>query len=250
MTDLSGKVALITGAGHGIGRAIALRYASLGADIVINYAHDATEAETARAAVEAYGVRAVTVRADVSVPDDVTRLFRTTVDSFGNLDLVILNAGLEHPGLPVADFTEEEFDRLFAVNTKGAYLTMQAAARHVADQGRIIYVSSSTTVYPMAGYGIHGGSKVAPEYLVQVAARELGPRGITVNGIRATATAGAGLHTDVKSDSPIREFVKDFNPMSRMGTLDDVANVAEFFAGPLSSYVSGQLLLVSGGATA
>ncbi|MEU8817596.1 SDR family oxidoreductase [Actinoplanes sp. NPDC048796] len=245
MTDLSGKVALVTGSARGIGRAVALRYAALGADVVINYAHGAEAAEETRAAATALGVRAEAVRADVSVVDDVRRLFAGR-----RPDIVVVNAGLEHTGLPVADFTEEQFDRMFAVNTKGAFFTMQEAARHVADSGRIIYVSSSTTGYPMPGYALHGGSKVAPEYLVRVLAHEIGHRGVTVNGILPTATEGAGLHTSAGPDAPIRAFLRDFNPTGRMGTADDVADVAEFFAGPLSSFVSGQLLTVSGGAIA
>jgi len=153
-------------------------------------------------------------------------------------------------GLPVVDFTEEQFDRMFAANTKGAFFTMQSAAKHVADNGRIIYISSSTTGYPQAGYALHGGSKTAPQYLVEVLAHEVGARGVTVNAILPTATDGAGLHTDDPDDAPIKTFVLDFNPMRRMGTPDDVADVAEFFAGDLSSFVSGQLLLVSGGALA
>jgi 3-oxoacyl-[acyl-carrier protein] reductase len=139
---------------------------------------------------------------------------------------------------------------MFGVNTKGAFFTMQSAAKHVADNGKIIYVSSSTTGYPNPGYALHGGSKVAAQYLVQVLAREVGQRGVTVNAILPTATEGAGLHTHVEDGAQIKQFIADFNPMSRMGTPDDVADVAEFFASDLSSFVSGQLLLVSGGGLA
>ena len=110
-----------------------------------------------------------------------------------------------------------------------------SAAKYVADNGRIIYVSSSTTGCPMPGYALHGGSKVAPQYLVQVLAHEVGARGIAVNAIVPTATEGAGLHTDVQDDAPIRKFVAGFTPMGRMGTPDDVADAAEFFASELSS---------------
>lgn len=127
---------------------------------------------------------------------------------------------------------------------------MQSAAQHVAENGRIIYVSSSTAGYPMPGYALHGGSKVAPQYLVQVLAHEVGPRGIAVNAIVPTATEGAGLHTNVEQGAPIKKFAAAFTPMARMGTPDDVANVAEFFASELSGFVSGQLLLVSGGGLA
>jgi 3-oxoacyl-[acyl-carrier protein] reductase len=127
---------------------------------------------------------------------------------------------------------------------------MQSAAKYVVDNGRIIYVSSSTTGYPMPGYALHGGRKVAPQYLVQVLAHEVGERGVALNAIVPTATEGAGLHTDVKDGDPIKKLAADFTPMGRMGTQNDVANVAEFFASELSGFVSGQLLLVSGGGLA
>jgi 3-oxoacyl-[acyl-carrier protein] reductase len=176
--------------------------------------------------------------------------FEAAQSAFGKIDIAVANAGLELTGLPVSDFTEEQYDRMFAVNTKGAFFTMQSAAKHVTDNGRIIYVSSSTTGYPMPGYALHGGSKVAPQYLVQVLAHEVGPRGIAVNAIVPTATEGAGLHVDVEDGAPIKKFAAGFIPMGRMGTPDDVANVAEFFASELSGFVSGQLLMVSGGGLA
>jgi len=127
---------------------------------------------------------------------------------------------------------------------------MKCAAKHVANDGRIIYVGSSTTGYPRPGYAIYGSSKMAPHYMVQVLAQELGKKGIAVNAIIPTAIEGAGIHTVVDSDAPIKRFIENFCPMGRMGTPQDVANVAEFFASDLSSFVSGQLILVSGGGMA
>jgi NAD(P)-dependent dehydrogenase (short-subunit alcohol dehydrogenase family) len=162
MTDLTGKVALVTGSARGIGRAIAERYANLGADIVINYSKDKTGAGATVARIHELGVKAIAVQADVARVDDVRHLFETAQSAFGKIDIAVANAGVEHTGLPVSDFTEEQYDQMFAVNTKGAFFTMQSAAGHVADNGRIIYISSSTTGYPMPGYALHGGSKVAP----------------------------------------------------------------------------------------
>ncbi|MFI1991965.1 SDR family oxidoreductase [Actinoplanes sp. NPDC020271] len=227
----------------GIGRAIGLRYAARGADIVINYARGEVAVEQTRTAAAALGVRAVAVRTDVAIVDEVRQLFAT----MRRPDIVVVNAGLEHSGLPVTEFTEEQFDRMFAVNTKGAFFTMQEAARHVADRGRIIYVSSSTTGYPMPGYAParrQQGSAGVPGSSPRPRG---GSSGVTVNAILPSATQGAGLHTDAGPDAPIRAFLHDFNPMGRMGTADDVA---EFFAGPLSSFVSGQSLTVAGGALA
>lgn len=250
MKTLKNKVALITGASRGIGKAIALRYARLGADIVVNYASNSAAADEVVKEIQSYQVRAVAVKADVSSPTEINRLFVLAIKEFGKIDIVVVNAGLELVGVPVTAFSEQQFDNLFNTNTKGAFFTMQAAAQLIKDNGRIIYIGSSTTGLPNPGYALHGGSKTAALYLVQVLAKELGKKGITVNAILPTATEGAGIHTVVDEHAPIRSIIPAFYPMGRMGTPEDVANVAEFFAGELSGFVSGQQLLVSGGAMA
>jgi 3-oxoacyl-[acyl-carrier protein] reductase len=181
MTDLHGRTAIVTGSARGLGRAIAVRLGSLGANVAVNYAHGQADAGETAAEIRRAGGGAVAVRADVSHVEDLEGLFADTERAFGKPHIVVVNAGLEHTGLPVADFTEEQFDQLFAVNTKGAFFTLQMAARTVADNGRILYISSSTAGYPMPGYSVHGGSKVAPD------------------------------------DSPIRGFVSTFNPMQSLG---------------------------------
>jgi 3-oxoacyl-[acyl-carrier protein] reductase len=247
-TDLRNKVALITGSARGIGRAIAERFASLGANIVVNYSHDKSSADDVLQHVKQFGTRSIGVQADVSKAEDVARLFDTALETFGRIDIVVVNAGVELLDVPVVEFTEDQFDKLFSINTKGAFFTMQAAAKHVSDGGRIIYTGSSTMAYPTPGFALHGGSKVAPGYLVQVLAKEIAKRRVTVNAILPTATDGAGVHTNVNADYKL--MIEGFNPMGRMGTPEDAANVAEFFAGELSSFVSGQMLMISGGAIA
>jgi 3-oxoacyl-[acyl-carrier protein] reductase len=161
---------------------------------------------------------------------------------------VVANAGIEIVDQSALDFTEEEFDKLFGINSKGAFFTLQQAAKHVADHGRIIYVGSSTTAFPLPGVALYGGSKMAPRFLVEVLAKELGKKGIAVNSIIPTALAGAGVFTNMEEDAPIKKLMEDsFCPMGRMGAPEDVANVAEFFASDLSAFVSGQHLLISGG---
>ncbi|XUL88325.1 SDR family oxidoreductase [Streptomyces galilaeus] len=250
MTNLTGSTAVITGSARGIGRAIALRYASLGANIVVNYASDQAGAEATAAQIERLGAQAITVRADVSVVADIERLFAEATDRFGQIDIAVANAGVELIGIPFADITEAQFDRLFAINTKGTFFTLQAAARHVVDNGRIIYVGSSTTTVPVPGEGLYGSSKTAPRYAVQVLAQELADRGVTVNTILPTAIEGAGVFTEPNPDHPVRQFVgaQPGRIGRRMGTVDDVADAAEYFASPLAAWVSGQNLLVSGGA--
>lgn len=249
MTDLTGKVALITGSARGIGRAIALRYASLGADIVVNYVGDQSAAVQTVADVKALGAKAIAARADVSQTEDLDRLYGETLSVFGKLDIVVANAGVEIIDQPALEVTEEQFDRLFAINTKGAFFTLQKAAKHVAANGRLIYIGSSTTCAPFQGVGLYGSSKMAPRYLVGVLAQELGKRGITVNTILPTVIEGAGVFTDIRDNDPYRTMNAGLRPIGgRMGTPDDVADAAEYFASDLASWVSGQHLLISGGA--
>lgn len=249
MTDLKGKVALVTGSARGIGRVVAQRFARLGAGVVVNYAASERPAQEAVAEIERLGGAAIAVQADVSMVADIDRLFAAALERFGRLDIVVANAGIELVGQATLDVVEADFDRLFAVNTKGAFFTMQRAARHVADSGRIIYVGSSTTAFPMPGHALYGSSKVAPRFVVEVLAKEVGGRGVTVNSILPTATEGAGVSTD-GARPEVREFIRTSNPMGRMGTPDDVADAAEYLAGPLSGFVSGQHLLLSGGGPA
>jgi len=250
MTDLKNKVALITGSARGIGKTIALRYASKGANIVVNYSKDKKNGDSTVREIEALGVRALGVQADVANVEELENMFQKALATFGKIDIVVANAGVEIIDLPVVDVTEEQYDRLYSINVKGAFFTMQQAAKSVADNGRIIYVGSTTADLPLPGIGLYGSSKTAPRYLVRVLALELGRRGITVNGVIPTAIDGAGVFTNSAENPDMREFVKKNIPMGRMGTAEDVADVAEFFAGDLSSFVSGQNLCITGGAIA
>jgi 3-oxoacyl-[acyl-carrier protein] reductase len=249
MTNLRSKVALVTGSARGIGKAIAERFGALGASVVVNYATSERPAQETVEAISRLGGIAMAIQADVSKVADIDRLFATTIERYGRVDIVVANTGIEIVGVPIAEVSESDFDRLFAVNTKGAFFTLKQAARHIADNGRIIYVGSSSTAFPLPGYAIYSGSKMAPRLFVEVLAKELGPRGITVNSILPTVTAGAGLSTDTVRPRA-SEFIRTFNPMQRPGTVGDVADAAEYFAGDLSAFVSGQHLLVSGGGPA
>lgn len=249
MTNLENKVALVTGSARGIGRAIAERFGMLGATVAINYTASEEQAQDAVAAIERMGGTASAIRADVSKVTDIERLFATTIEGYGCVDIVVVNAGVEVVGVPVADVTEADYDRVFDVNTKGAFFTLKGAARHITENGRIIYVGSSSTALPRPGYALYSGSKMAPLLFVEVLARELGARGVTVNAILPTVIAGAGLSTD-ELRPQAREFIRTFNPMQRAGTARDVADAAEYLASDLSAFVSGQRLMLSGGAPA
>lgn len=249
MNDLTGKTAVITGSARGIGRAIALRYAHLGANIVVNYASSGKEAAATVAEMEHLGAEAIAIQADMSVVPDIQRLFTEATERFGQVDIAVANAGVELIGIDFLDITEGQFDRLFAINTRGTFFTLQAAARHVVNGGRIIYVGSSTTTEPVRGEGLYGSSKTAPRYAVQVLAQELADRAVTVNTILPTAIEGAGVFTESDPNHPVRQFVNQPGRIGRrMGTVDDVADAAEYLASGLAAWVSGQSLLISGGA--
>jgi 3-oxoacyl-[acyl-carrier protein] reductase len=249
MTDLTGKVAVVTGSARGIGRAIARRYASLGASVVVNYSTDEDNAHRTVTEIETAGGRAIAVRADASSLPDLDRLFATTVDTFGRLDIVVANAGKEIVDQPIVDATEEQFDSLFAINAKGAFFTLQKAAKLLSDGGRLINIGSSSTVSPVPGTGLYSSSKTAARQLVGVLAVELGARNITVNTILPTVIAGAGVFTDVVEGDEFHRAMRQFRPLGgRGGTPEDVADAAEYLAGDLAKWVSGQSLLVAGGA--
>ncbi len=247
MTDMTGKVAVVTGSARGIGKAIAQRFASLGADVVINYSGDEENAQKTVADIEAEGRRAIAVRADVSFLPDLDTLFAEAVDTFGHVDVVVSNAGLEIVGGAVLETTEEEFDRSYAVNAKGAYFTLQKGARLLSDGGRLIHIGSTTVASAHPGSGLYSSSKAGAVHLVKVLALELGARGITANAILPTAIAGAGVFTDLSEGD---EFYRmnSMRPLGgRPGLPADVADAAEYLAGDLSGWVSGQSLVVAGG---
>ncbi|MEV0894064.1 SDR family oxidoreductase [Promicromonospora sp. NPDC050262] len=249
MTDLTGKVAVVTGSARGLGRAIALRYASLGASVVINYSADEDNARRTLDQVEDAGGRGIVVRADASSLADLDQLFATAIDTFRGLDIVVANAGREVIGQPAVEVTEEQFDRVFAVNAKGAFFTLVKAAKLVSDGGRLIYIGSSTTVSPYPGMGLYSSSKTAAANLVRILALELGPRNVTVNTILPTATAGAGVFADVTEGDEFHRMNAQLRPIGgRGGTPEDTADAAEYLAGDLAGWVSGQSLVVAGGA--
>src|SRR5271166_1012065 len=243
---LKGKTALVTGSSKGLGRAILLRLAAQGANVVVNYSRDENAADEVRAAAEALSAGVITVAADVSGVDGIERLYDATIEAFGQVDIVVANAGMELVNVPVADVTEEDFDLLFRVNPKGPYFILREAARRITDNVRIITISSNTTTVPQLGVGLYGTSKVATGYLARVLALELGPRGITVNTVVPGPIDGAGIFTDPANDEYKQSLVA-MVPIGRLGTTEDVAGVAAFLAGDAAALITGQQLVADGG---
>lgn len=250
VTDLTGQVAVVTGASRGIGQGIAIRLGRLGARVAVNYSRDSEGAGETVAAIEAAGSQAIAVQADISKPAEIQALLNTARTRFGSLGIVVANAGLDEGLGPVLDVTEAEYDRMYSVNAKGAFFTLQQAARRVDDGGTIVYIGSGSALRPVAGFGLYGSSKLPAGYLVGVLAQEIGERGVTVNAVIASATDGAGYFSSNNEDQQLRALVQNASPIgSRMGTVNDVANAVEFFTSKLARWISGQQLLVSGGLT-
>jgi 3-oxoacyl-[acyl-carrier protein] reductase len=241
---LEGKVALVTGASRGIGRAIAERLARAGAAVAINYASNSSEAQKAVAAIKSAGGNAFAIQADVGRVPEIVRLFDETISHFGQLDILVNNAGIMFTK-PVSATTEADFDRIFAINVKGTFFACQQAATRLAEGGRIINFSSSTTARFMPAYGAYVATKGAVEQLTRSLAKELGPRRITIN----TVSPGP-VETELFLTGKTAEEVQFFGKQSafgRIGKPEEIADVVAFLASDASRWISGQNIRANGG---
>ena len=241
---LDGTAALVTGASRGIGRAIAVRLGQDGAAVVVNYSGNHEAARETVSAIEAASGRAVAVQADVGKVADIQRLFDATFDHFGGLNILVNNAGIMF-NKPVADVTEEEFDRIFAINVKGTFFACQQAARRMADGGRIINFSSSTTALMLPTYGAYVATKGAVEQLTHVLAKELGSRGITVNVISPGPT-DTELFRQGKTEQDKQRFAQ-MAALGRLGQPKDIADVVALLVSDEARWITGQNIRANGG---
>jgi glucose 1-dehydrogenase len=247
---LTGKVALVTGASQGIGRAIAERFAREGADVVVNYRSGPSMADEIVEGARAQGVRAMGVQADVSSVADVRRLVENAVAGMGRLDILVNNAGVETHA-PFWDVTEADFDKVLDVNLKGAFFGTQAMVRHLRDTGRpgrIINISSVHEELPFPNFAAYCASKGGLRMLTRNLAVELGPLGITVNNVAPGAIV-TPINTTLLNDPVKLKSLTDQIPLARLGTTTDVAGVATFLASDDAAYVTGSTYVVDGGLT-
>jgi glucose 1-dehydrogenase len=245
---LQGKTAVITGSGRGIGRAIAVRLASEGAEIAINDLNVQGEACQTLSQVEATGRRGVLIQADISRTDEARRLIDEAVREFGPLDILVNNAGIEKRA-PFVEVTEADYDAVLGVNLKGAFFVTQAFVRHLLAArrpGRVINISSVHEEMPFPGFSTYCASKGGMQLLTRDLAVELGPHGITVNGIAPGAIA-TEINRALLDDRPRVERLLKQIPLGRMGKPEDVAALAAFLASPDADYVTGSTYYVDGG---
>jgi 3-oxoacyl-[acyl-carrier protein] reductase len=238
------KIAIVTGASRGIGRAVAKRLAQDGFGVVVNYLSNASEAEQAESEIQRIGGNAIAVKADVANQADVERLFEETMKKFGSVDVVVHNSGIM-PLSPIGKSDVELFDKVISTNLRGTFLVLAQAAEHIASGGRIIAFSSSVLAKSFPTYGPYIASKAGVEGLVHVLTNELRGRNITVNAV-APGPVATELFLKGKSEAQIAELAK-LPPLERLGNPEDIANVVSFLAGPDGGWINGQVLRANGG---
>jgi 3-oxoacyl-[acyl-carrier protein] reductase len=240
-----GKVALVTGASRGIGRAIALRLAIEGASVVVNYRSNATAAGAVCEEITAQGSQACVVQADVALAADVERLVKTALDAFGRIDVLVNNAGITRDTL-IMRMSEDDWDSVVDTNLKSAFLVTKAVMRQMLKQraGRIVNITSISGVMGNAGQANYSASKAGLMGFTRSTAREVASRNITCNAIAAGV-----VDTDIWQGVPQAaiDAMLERIPAGRKGTPDDIAEAAAFLASDAASYITGQVLNVDGG---
>ncbi len=249
MSKLQNKVALVTGASKGIGTGIARELAAAGAAVVVNYASDRIGAESVVAEITAAGGQALALQGDVAKAADVAALFERTQAAFGSLDILVNNAGV-YQTMPVVELTETEFHREVNINLLGPLLVIRESLLHFGPEGgSIINIGSGASKSHPPGYAIYAASKAGLDAVTGVLAKELAPRKIRVNSVNPGATLSegtkeAGLYG---VESELEKHLIAMTPLGRMGTPQDIASVVAFLASDDSGWLTGEVILASGG---
>ena len=245
--SLKHKRALITGGSRGIGAAIVKRLASEGADVALTYTTSPDQAIEIVKAVEALGARSLAIQADSADAGAVVAAVERTVAELGGIDILVNNAGILVIA-PIDDFKLADFDRILAINVRAVFVAAQAAIRHMKEGGRIINIGSTNAErMPFVGGAVYAMSKSALQGLVQGLARDLGARGITINNVQP-----GPIDTELNpSNSEFAEMLKkQFMALPRYGTVEEVAGMVAYLAGPEAGYITGASLMIDGGFSA
>ena len=244
--NLKNKRALVTGGSRGIGAAIVKRLANEGADVAFTYSSSPDRANEVAKSTQALGVKAVAIQADSADAAAVAAAVERTVSELGGIDILVNNAGI---GVfaPIDEFKLADFDRILAINVRGVFVATQAAVKYMKEGGRIINIGSTNAErMPFAGGAVYAMSKSALQGLVQGIARDLGPRGITINNVQP-----GPVNTDLNPDTgEFAEMLKKLNAVPRYATADEIAGMVAYLASPEAAYVTGANLMIDGGFSA
>lgn len=244
---LAGKIALVTGASKGIGTAIAKDLAAEGAAVVVNYSSGRDGADRVVAEIVGAGGRALAVQADLSKPEDVTRLLAATKSEFGRLDVLVNNAGI-YQMAPLEQVDPDHFHRQFNVNVLGLLLTTkEALPLFPAEGGSVINISSVVSTARFPGSSVYSGTKGAVDSITRALSAELGPRKIRVNSINPGMVETEGVHAAGIAGSDMQKAVEAQTPLGRIGKPEDISGIAVFLASPESSWITGETFVISGG---
>lgn len=249
MSNLKDRVALVTGASKGIGAGIAKELAAAGASVVVNYATDQAGAEEVVKQIADTGWRALAIQGDVSNPADVRRLFAELGEAFGSLDILVNNAGVYKP-MPLEELTADEFHRQFNTNVLGPLLLIRESLVYFGPNGgSVINIGSGASRMCPPSYSIYAASKSALDTITGVLAKELASRKIRVNSVNPGATLSEGTKSAglYGVDSEFERTLVAMTPLGRIGTPSDIAKIVAFLASEDSSWLTGEIILASGG---
>jgi len=247
LSKLTGKVAVVTGASKGIGASIAEHFAAEGASVVVNFSTSKTGADAVVKRITQKGGKAIAVQADVSKPQDRTRLFAETKQAYGKLDILVNNAGVYEFG-PLESITTEHFHKQFDLNVLGLLLSTQEAVKLMDGKGgSIINISSIVGQMPLQSASVYSATKAAVDAITVSLSKELGPRKIRVNSLNPGMVETEGVHAAGFAESDFRKMVESQTPLGRIAQPEDIARAAVFFASDDAGWVTGQTLILSGG---
>ena len=243
--NLTGKVALVTGASRGIGQATAIELAKAGADVVVNFIGNEAVAQETVEKIEALGRKAIKIKANVGDADEVQAMVDEAIATFGHIDILVNNAGITRDGLLIR-MKDSDWDEVLNINLKGVYLVTKAVAKLMVKQraGRIINMTSVSGVTGNVGQANYAAAKAGVIGFTKTCAKELAARGITVNAVAPGFIETA--MTDVLPEK-IKEGIAATVPFGRMGQPEEIASVVTFLASDFASYITGQVLNVDGG---